>query len=165
MKYLILILIVCLSTFIGIGIGEYFKKREKLFFDIHSFVYSLQLEIDFFEKRLKKIVLEKNDRFGKDFAQILKHFEVFLSSNLDVLNEKELFVGVWILSKEEKAFILSFFSSLGRSSSKTQLASLEQFKSHFYQTYQVAKTESQKNAPMSVKLAFLIGLAIAIILF
>lgn len=164
MKYLLLVFIVALCAFIGIAIKEYFKKREKFFFDLHTFVYALQLEIEFFEKKLKKIVSEKQSRFDKEFALVLKHFEQFISGNTDELTEKALLHSVWILGKEEKSFILSFFQSLGRSNSKSQLANLEQFKVHFYSVYQLCKNEHQKNGSLSVKLSVLVGVMIAILL-
>ncbi|MFA6859847.1 MAG: stage III sporulation protein AB [Clostridia bacterium] len=164
MKFVLLILIVASCSFLGYSISGYYRKREKFYFDIHSFICSLQLEINFFENKLKKIVAEKGQNFGKEFSQVINYFEQFLLSSSKSLQEKDMFAGIWFLSTDEKQFIFPFFLSLGKFNSSNQVASLENFKKHFYDCSQNSKKENEKFGSLIFKLGILFGILIALIL-
>ena len=165
MVKIILIVVVILGfTYIGFGIASYYKKRNKFFREFVLLVDKLRAEIQFSQKGLglilKDQVASKEDSLGR----VVGNFVEYISNKDIVLDSKHLFKGLCFLKTQEKGEILNFFKSLGRHDSENEVALLDNFKEYLLVNSSTCSIEETKYGKMAIKISFLLGLMIAILL-
>ena len=164
MKYVLVGVIVAGMAYIGYGLSYYYRIRKKFFEDIILFCEKLSVDISFSKEILSSIVLNNLGNFSKEFRMILNEYLFYLKNNGTTLNKDSLFNKVKILKDEEKDSITIFFKSLGKLDMTNQINEIDNFKTKFISYKNTADEENKKFGALSLKLMFLLGLLIVIIL-
>jgi len=146
---------------LGAVVGLYFSKRlqrRAAYFDALMDLINLFLsEMKFKKTTTKQVLTEFRDRAKTPLNTNLTEY-------IDCTDFSNLKLSKGGLTISERAEVNKFLLSLGTSDSHTQIFELENFKEKFSQMQNIAQEKRKKYAPMCIKLGFLAGLAIGIII-
>lgn len=161
-KILLVIIVVGGFLYVGCGVSNYYKKRDEFFSGLILLCDKLRADIDFSGKNLvtifQNIDLDGNlKKLSSNFCEYLKNKDVEFST-------KQLFRGIWILKDEEKTTIYDFFSRLGRHDSDNEIKLIDDFKIIISPLFATCQQDKNKYGKMSVKISFLLGLMVAILI-
>ena len=161
MKYILIIVLIACCTYIGIGVSKYYSKRRYFFSDLVLFMDKLRLDISFSKEKIGVII--KNFQEGSRVFEKLKvNFLNILENNH--FDEKKLFEGINILKENEKTTLTIFFKSLGRFDSINQTNQIKVFKEEIKKLESNCINQYQKFGSLSIKLGFIVGVLLALIL-
>lgn len=161
MKFVMIIALVSLCTYVGYGFSKYYINRNEFFKEFILFLNKVNLNINFSKEKLKNIIDEYKTQ-SKELILILKNFLLCLEERS--INEKKLFAGTKLLKSEEKNILLGFFSSLGHFDLAGQTKHLESFIKEFEIRQKQAEDEKNKYSPLFTKLGLIAGVVISLIL-
>jgi len=160
MNIVLSLVVIVGCSYIGYGVGRYFKTREKIWNDFVNFCEFCDVQIGFFQNKLQSIM----DKFVETNSTQKETKKMFKKIGTDLQNAKNLKIESIFLNDDEKGQLNDFFNALGKSSADNQKNLIGHHKSIFSK-YQKDCTESvKKNAPLATKLGFFLGLALAICL-
>lgn len=148
------ILVIIFSTFIGYLLSRKYSKVKNFYCQFDGFNKTLKTEIAFSQKTLKEIIdykcSENND---------------FVNNFISFLNDRENFVlTINYLSLDEKNFLLEYYESVGKTEKNSQLEFLKKA-DEVITSYQKSAIELEKKYKnLYIKLGFLIGLIIFILI-
>lgn len=150
MKTVILALIPLISAFIGYLISAGLKESSDFWDSFLTWHKKIKSEIAFSQSSLAEIfaVDDKNDLFlcaAKEFVQ---------NDAVGTLS---------FLSKEEKSFLQKYLSRLGTTDKDSQLDFLNSMENELNSFRNAAETKRKKIRPLFVKLGFLLGLIVFIL--
>jgi len=160
MQLVLSLVIVISCTYIGVGIGKYYKERYKFFLDMYNFSSYLQTNLSFRQDALNEVVdnfikenkiQNQSKKFLNDFQKNLKQ-----NQNFDATRDN--------IDEDEKFMLNNLFNSLGKTDSDTQNETIEHFKQQLNNKVNEAKKEMTKFVGMSGKLGLIFGLIIVICL-
>ena len=114
----------------------------------------LKTEIAFSQKTLKEIIAEKYS-INNDF---LYSFKLYLE------NKENFCLNINYLSSDEKAFLLEYFENIGKTEKGSQLEFLKKAEERLSTFYKNAIELDKKYKTLYIKLGFLIGLIIFILI-
>ena len=114
MKYVLLILLVCVATFIGYVFSKKYRTRANFFQALLYLCQKFDIEINYSRERLKNIFLNLDDKNKNSLKGIDKNYIAFIDKEVP-LDKDSLFKGINFLKDNEKDLIFTFFKSLGRS--------------------------------------------------
>lgn len=158
-KLLIIFLCITAATMVGFSLSKKCKQREKYFEEILLLINTLICDMKFRKDSLKILLsgfcAEKNNKLKVNILEYIDYID----------SKKELNLSKGNLSVSEFENIKTFFTCLGTSDADTQIYELENYKQRFSDYYTLAKEKNTKYGGLYIKLGFLIGLAIGIILF
>lgn len=154
MKTIIMAVIPLLTALLGYLLSvRYGEKRD--FWERFSFWHKkIKSEIVFSQNSLPEI-FNKNDTSSKD--------DLFLSVAKDYLINNKVGVKLNFLGKEEKEFIDKYFSNLGKTDKNSQLNLLNSLETELDKFVSDSDNKNKKYRPLYVKMGFLIGLIIFIL--
>lgn len=162
LKILLGISLVAFSTFCGYAFAKKYRKRKDFFLKMSVFNERFLNEVAYYKRSLSefaKSCSEKGD------------FGVFAVSFLHGLGRKDLLVdcknaleNMGYFSLEEREFIIEYFSSLGKGDSGTQLQYFSAIKTSLNEYIVAAKADYERYGRLYVKLGFLCGLTILILI-
>lgn len=161
MKFVLIIVLVALCTYVGYGFSKFYVNRYDFFKEFVLFLNKVNLSINFSKDKLKNILGEYKTP-SKELTFILKNFLVCLEQKN--LSEKQLFAGCKLLKSEEKSTLLAFFNSLGRFDLAGQTKHIESFAKDFELRQKHAEQEKNKYSPLFTKLGLIIGVLISLIM-
>lgn len=161
-KIILVLIVVGGFWYVGFGVASHYKKRDEFFAGLLSLCDKVRADIDFSGKNLAAIfggqkLCGATGRLVENYCEYLKNKDLELFS-------KQLFRGIWILKDEEKNVILDFFSRLGRHDSDNEVKLIDDFKNLIEPLSKISNEEKNKYGKMSVKISFLLGLMIAILI-
>ena len=130
--------------------GGYWLSRRAFFLDFCAFNQLMQREVGFAKSTLKEIFAKAD--YGAEFTQAIRMFEGKKAIELPLLN------------KRENEFLQSYFRVLGKTDSATQLAFFNAQKAPIEGYLNTAKEDETKYRPLYIKLGFLIGLILFVIM-
>ena len=151
MKIILGILIVSLSTFLGYLISQKYTDRLKFYEDYIKFNDALISGITFTSKTVIDLIDKENKRY---FNSELKEY---------FLGEKSIENGNF-LQKSEKEYLKNYLSQIGNKNKQMQLEYVNIVKIDLNKEREKAKIELKKYKTLYVKLGFLIGIMIFILL-
>ena len=155
------ILIVFLSTAIGLCLGHVFYKKyagRKVYFEnLISFSEKMLQNLTFKQENLKEFVLESKKYYSGIFRLSLESFEKYLSGGADFSVGLEA-------DKETVSRIKNFFLSLGTKDLYTQKDFLISEKVYFIEKAEQAKIELTKKGVPLLKIGALLGALAGILL-
>lgn len=152
MKIFIGILLLTLSTIIGYTFSQKYKKRQDFFNDFEKFNKNLLNEVGFRQKPLRLVLSSvKNEN---DFYILT---EKYLS------NEKSNF-NLNYLKKEEIDLYNNFLLEIGVGDVETQTKILKSYESKLFDIAKSTAEEYKKYHTLYIKIGFLIGLILFIML-
>ncbi len=154
-KILLCVLLVLFSTFVAYLLTKKFKVKRDFYYDFYLFNDRLINEVSFIKTPL--IDFCKKYDYGSDFTKVIDRF----------LNEDELnlFDNNRLLKKEEKKFIEDYFSMLGKSDAMSQKNYLLSTKQEIENTKQMAERDCTRYCSLYLKLGFLFGLFLIILIY
>ncbi len=164
MKYVLILIIFGLCTFVGYLFSLKYLRRKKFFNSLIAFADKLSLEINFSRERLKILIMNFDENNKKNLLDIDKKFVDFLDKKCE-LNEEEVFKKANILTAEEKNMVFMFLKTLGRSDVENQTKEIQNFLTRFQDLKNKCDEEQKKYGSLSLKLGIVVGLFCAIIMF
>lgn len=141
-------IICCLiCTVFGVALSDKFVKRNKFFKDFLNFNKKLISEISFGQKKLSDIM--KDFSHDGDFKKAISEFRP------DTVLPK-------YLKEEEKSLFIDYVNGVGKKDKDTQLKELAEMNVKLTELSVQAEKDLKKYKPLYIKLGFLTGLAILI---
>ena len=154
-------LIIAISMALGAVVGLYFSKRltrRAAYFDALMDLVNLFLsEMKFRKTTTKQVVAEFRDNSKTPLNTNLTEY-------INCTDFSNLKLSKGLLTENERIDVKKFLLSLGTSDSHTQIFELENFKDRFLQMQNTAQEKRKKYASLYIKLGFLAGLALGIII-
>ena len=150
MKILIGILCVIVCTIIGKMLSEKFQKRKDFFSELNNLNQRLKSEITFKQSILKDIVDNLNNETLKSYL-------------VERVFNKNDGINVVFLTNDENDFLNDYASNLGVFDKNSQLSFLTSVDAQIQTYYKTSREEEQKYRKLYIKLGFLFGLIIMVV--
>lgn len=163
MKWIIMIILFLICVALGFLFSNKYKKRMAFFSSLIILAQKLDIEINFSRERLKKLIECFDEKAKQNLLGVDKSFIEYLEKGGELTSEK-LFEKNSIIRSEEKEVVTLFFRSLGRSDVENQTKEIKNSISRFEKLLSEASTENKKYGKLGIKLGFISGLMIAILL-
>ncbi len=164
MKYLLIVVVFCLCSYIGYIFSVKYNKRKKFFASLICFADKLSLEINYSRERLKVLIEGFDSKQKKCLLGVDEAFLQYLEKK-EELTQENLFKKAQVLKNDEKDSVLLFFKTLGRSDVENQTKEISSFVSRFSEIKTVCDQEQKKYGSLSLKLGIIAGLFCAVIMF
>ncbi len=152
MKIALGIIVVFICVFIGYQMSLKYVKRKAYYVAFENFNQDLIREMSFTMQTIEKVIdalRQKKDEFSKITVS-------FFDDNKKIESK--------ILREDEKEDLKAYLNSVGKSDAKSQLKLLEGYKIKICDNVKIATLEEKKYKSFYIKLGFLFGLIIFIIL-
>ena len=162
-KYILLIILFCISVFVGYFFSLKYKRRQKFFSSLIIIAEKLDVEINYSRERLKKLILEFDSTQKKNLCGVDNNFIDYLDGNWE-LTKENLFKNISILKASEKDLIFLFFKNLGRSDVENQSLEIKGYIRRFESLSSACETENKKYGPLCMKFGIIVGLFLVVIL-
>ncbi len=147
------ILLLAISTFLGYFYSRRYIERRKAFERLNAFNLLVETEVVFAKNSL--VVLVKNAECDDVLTGYIRDFFLLKRENEEKLK---------ILKKDEKSFFIEYVRRLGQGDKKSQTEYLKAAEAKISGYLSVAEDEDKKYRPLCLKLGFLFGLVVLIIL-
>ncbi len=154
MKILLFILILAGLTFIGYCFSKKYKDRIAFYKEFNMFCNVLENQISFTKNSISSIA-------GKYYPAYKSKFKKVLS---DVLINKNKYEKLDILNEQENNYAENFFNSLGKLDVKGEILNIKNNKSEITEKINECTQDDIKYGNLGIKLGFILGLLICIIL-
>ncbi|MBQ6922858.1 MAG: hypothetical protein IJQ66_07205 [Clostridia bacterium] len=158
MRTVLLAVIPLFGALIGYLISfKYVLPRE--FFDgFYCLNKKIKTEIEFTKKTIPEILQEKAENDNKN--SFVKALELYMFRE----NKSDNLSSLGFLTKKERDFFERYADNLGSSDATTQLAYLNSIEQELTGYYAFHNERSKKYRPLFIKLGFLFGLIVFILL-
>ncbi|MBQ9729787.1 MAG: stage III sporulation protein AB [Clostridia bacterium] len=157
-KLIVGILVVCFTTFFGRFLSKKYRQRKAFFLQWSLFNERFLGEVSYYRRPIKEFY-EKYVYQG-EFNDFLQSF----LENLSNAEGKDVYEGLSFLEKDDIATVKDYFQMLGKGDSGTQKAYFTSVKSTLSTRLSVAETDAKKYGDLYLKLGFLCGLALLIVI-
>ncbi len=154
MNIVIGVLAIIITTYIGLLMSKKFTDKKIFYSNFFEFNKTLKNEIKFSQKSIIEIVNQNKNR-SDTFNEHLR--KVFISKEKNDFTSK-------FLNPDEITFLLSYVNTIGCSDIKTQSEYLESTNIYLNEKLDSSIKEENKNKKTYIKLGFLVGLIILVIL-
>ena len=155
LNYIIGFVIVCVTTYLGWGIDNYYKKRILFYKELNDLTNYLIQNINFYKDSVNTIlsnfILEHKPN---------KSLENIISSYV----EGQVYINESIIKNEEYSVIKNLFLHLGKSDSENQIAELDNASFSIKKIIEKCENDYNKVGKISTKLGTLFGLTLVICL-
>ena len=152
MKLFISFLIICVTSLLGVNYVKRLHRKVIYYDNLIDFINNFIYELSFAQTLTNDIIKKYRYKYQDDFILTLNNF----------INEEK--IKNLLLSKDENLMINDFFSNIGKSDLSTQLNILSSFKEKFLNWYDNIKKKEDKEGKIVIKLAFLLGVGISILI-
>lgn len=166
-KFMLLVILFCTSTAIGILISKKYSTRVQILKDLKNALNMFEVKINFSFETIPEIFKEISDKFGGTVAKIF-------SGTIKYINEDNFLAGeAWEKSVETNGFSLkkedinslkSLGKMLGRTDIDGQVSQIELVNSFLEKQINDAVESKNKNEKMYKKLGVIVGLVLVIVL-
>lgn len=163
MKYIIIAILILISTLVGYLFSKKYKSRANFFQSLVFLCQKFDVEINYSRERLKNIFNGLEDKHKKNLSGLDKNFISYLDKETS-LEKEELFKNITILKDNEKDVIFSFFRCLGRSDVDSQSKEIKNYQVRFEELSSLTTKDNKKYGSLSIKLGVIAGLLIAVII-
>lgn len=151
MKIFLGCILIIICTCCGHFLSLKYVKRKTYYSDYRSFNKNLINEISFSQRSIKHIIQnEKNS----DFYTYINNF---INGNIRVESLN-------FLSQDEIAFINFYLDNIGSGDKITQLNYLKSVTDEIEKNYEINKTNEKKYRSLYIKISFLIGLILFVVI-
>ena len=161
-KIVLGISIIAFTSFCGYILAGRYRKRKEFFRQFNEFNERFLSEISYYRRPIADFISQYS--YKNDFDDLLRLFyerisnEEFEGGNL---TEENAF---HFLSQEEKSFVDNYFLMLGRGDSVSQKGYFSSVKDKIVTMRNDTETQSKKYGDLYVKLGFLFGLLVLILI-
>ena len=153
-KIFLCVLLVILCAFAGYLLTLKYKKRKQFTYDLYSFNERLISEVNF--TRIPLSVFFFKYEYGLGFSTLLK--------DIKLKNFEKVSVDFPYLTTKQKQLVGDYFLMLGKSDYKSQSEFLKNYRVEIEKEKTSSFEEYKKFSALYVKLGFLFGLILAILL-
>ncbi len=162
-KFIMCLLLVISSSFIGNSYSQRISNRIKSLSDIIEAISRMKSFISFASMNIHKVVQDsfKNTCFAKIFTKNENEAEDFFVWWSTALNSIEKSTGI---NKEDKELLRNFGNGLGRTDIEGQLAHLELYNELFTQRLISAKDAQREKGRLYRVLGFSLGCAVTLVI-
>lgn len=167
LKFLLLIMIFCTSTIIGILISRKYSNRVQILKDLKNALNMFEVKINFSCETIPEIFMEISKKMN---GVVKKIFEDAVNN----MNQKNMMAGeAWeksiegneeCLKKEDINCIKTLGKMLGKTDIEGQISQIELVSNFLDKQINDASEEKNKNEKMYQKLGAIVGLIIAVVL-
>ncbi len=160
-KFLLGVGIVCLSTCFGYLLASSYRNRKQFYKQLRDFNERFLNEIAYYKRPLGEFIAKYN--YYGYFYELLRLFQKHLSTQAQQghsLNLQEFS----FLKKEETGFIQDYFQMLGKGDTSSQKAYFFAMKEEIQKRCTAAENEYKKYGDLYIKLGFLCGLFLLILI-
>lgn len=148
--FAVIMLIAC--TGVGYILSLKFISRRKFYSEFLNFNKKIKNEVQFSSSTIKKIINESND---------ITDFNIAIKDGLTCKTNK---INYNYLTKEEKEYFNRYVNEVGKSDKISQLEFLTSASKYIEEKVNLTNTEEVKYKKLYIKLGFLFGLIIFIII-
>lgn len=148
MKLVILGLVCCLSTYIGVCLSKNVKEKEIFYNQMLEYIVFLIQKISFFKEPINKISREfiKNKKKSK-FIKVLSDYLALMPIEIEY---------------KDKDFIKEFFNTIGNLDYDNQLNYLNSAYKSVENKYKIAKADTNTKGKLFYKLGLIVGITLMI---
>lgn len=153
-----LIVALCVTASTMFGLARYKKQKSKpLFFaSCVRLTERLIADISYKQEQLPTLLAS----FAQsDKSELSKQIELFLQTPYAPFTPT-----CTTLTAEDKRLLSEFFGSLGKTDAETQILELNGYKKRFEERYAQESEKFKKTGSLTLKLSFLFGLAVGILI-
>ncbi len=162
MKLFVLVVISCVSIYVGYLCSKKYKVRANFFQAMVYLCQKFDVEINYSRERVKNIFLGLDEKQKNKLKGIDINYLSFIDKEAP-LEKAMLFKDINFLKEEEKDLIFMFFKGLGRSDVDSQSKEIKNFQNRFETLSANANNENKKYGSLSIKLGFIAGLFILVV--
>lgn len=159
-KFLLGLAIVCLCTCFGYLLASNYRNRKHFYKEMRDFNERFLNEISYYKRPLGEFIIKY--KYNGYFELLIRAFQQQLNKSA-----QPKFVDLRdfaFLKKEETGFIDDYFQMLGRGDSSSQKAYFSAMKEEIQKRYNLAESEYKKYGDLYIKLGFLCGLFLLILI-
>ena len=142
-----------MCTFFGYLLSNKYIRRKKYFNDFYLFNKNLQTELNFSKSSILKII--------EDFSEKNSDFYYFITKYFKKKNEE---VNLSYLSSDEKDSAKKYLGSISTVDDKTLIGYVNGYSQKLSEMLELSVREEKKYKTLYIKLGFLFGLIIFIVL-
>jgi stage III sporulation protein AB len=161
-KFFLGLAIIAFTTFCGYLLSKKYRQKKGFFREFYAFNERFLNEINYFKRPLAEFI--KTLDCNGEFSGLL---EIFLSGlTLEENTVENTLSGseFSFLTKEEKTETIAYFSMLGKGDSSSQKVYFSSSKERLKALRDTADSTAKKYADLYIKLGFLCGLLILILI-
>ena len=160
-KVLLGIAIVAFTGFCGFVFAKKYRQRKKFFAQLWEFNERFLSEIAYYRRPIKEFIAIYS--YQGEFQEVLKDFTHSLSEDVQTMrfleNSKYSF-----LKEEEKQTLNDYFLMLGKGDSSSQKGYFASVKDTLVRSQNETEIEAKKYGDLYIKIGFLCGLLILILI-
>ena len=162
LKFIVGIAIVAFSSFCGYMLAGKYRKKKEFFVQFALFNERFIAELSYYKRPIKEFSSQYN--YKGEFEILLQEFLNTLSSHDYLFNEWTLSSQFFFLNEDEKRILSEYFITLGRSDTQSQKNYFFTAKDRLNSMRDEAEKTCTRYADLYVKLGFLCGLFILILI-
>ena len=161
-KFILGVLLVALGSFLGYLFGRRYRKRKQFFAQFCKFNDCFLAEITYARRPLSQFLTSGS--YCGEFALLIDDYmqNVEQASSFAELIQKDSEYS--FLKSEDKGWIVDYFYMLGRGDSHSQKTYFQSQKERIESSRAAAEKEDKRYADLYIKLGFLCGLFILILI-
>ena len=160
-KFLLGISVVAFTSFCGYIFAKKYRQKQNFFRQFYIFNERFLSEISYYKRPLKEFVGKYT--YKEEFSQMLRFFFYGLEKKTpflrDVLDKQEFS----FLNQEEKRITTDYFLMLGKGDTISQKNYFSSMREILKKQQQEAELTCKKYADLYVKIGFLLGLLVLIL--
>ncbi len=161
-KFFLGIAIIAFTTFLGYLCSKKYRKRKNFFTQWTSFNERFLNEIAYYRRPLQDFFMKYT--YKEEFAMLLDRFLQAVKNGIPLHDYLLSTPDFDFLKKEEKQGVENYFSVLGKGDSSSQKSYFSAQKQAISEWEKHAKDTAKKYGDLYVKLGFLCGLLILILI-
>jgi stage III sporulation protein AB len=163
MKLLLGVLIVCFTSYCGYFLSKKYQIRKLFFIQLYEFNEYYLNEISYFRRPLPEIL--KRRAYKGAFGDLLNgYFGVLKENSTKKTAIYSLISAYDFLTEDEKGIIGDYFSMLGSGDSNSQKEYFSSVKNSLAERKSQSVSNAEKYGGLFIKLGFLFGLTILILI-
>ncbi len=161
-KFLLGIAIVVFTSFCGYMLAKKYRQKKHFFIQFTLFNERFISELSYFRRPIREFVLAYS--YKGEFAKCLERF-LFLNSKESLVFQEELNSSeYYFLKNDEKSTVYNYFSMLGKGDSASQKTYFSNVRDILKKHENEACIECKKYGDLYIKMGFLLGLLILILI-
>lgn len=161
-KYLLYILIIVFTSFCGYLLAKKYRKKKSFYAQFVVFNERFISELSYFRRPIYEFI-SSYEYFG-EFLFFLKEFLSNHEKNTVFLQELMDDTAFYFLKSDEKSMVVNYFSMLGRGDSHSQKVYFTSMNEILKKAEVQAISNCKKYSELYLKMGFLIGLLIIILI-
>ena len=162
-KITLLIILFCVSGYLGFEFANVYKTKQDFFVDLLNFTKNLKNEISFMKTDILSILSKY--QYKSAFCVYLSQYkELLMSKNYKRVDIDEIVEKISFLTEYEKNTISQMFFELGNVGYSEQLERLDYYVNIFNDLLENSKKSSDKMIPLCKKIGILTGALVCIVL-